>query len=116
MKPGKELNEWIAEHVFGWKKVSEDVWDQHKIGEGTFRGPLPDYSTDMNAAMDVVEKAGITAIIKVFDGRWMARLNDPADLDTYYEVSCYKDCEDFAIGETAPHAICLAAMKALEIK
>ncbi len=61
----------------------------------------------------------ITALIKMEGDEkgWMARIDAGASLNDYYEKSCYMDKEftrNFVIGETIPHAICLAALLARE--
>lgn len=116
MKPGRELDALIAEKVMGGIRHKEhsvlavDVSARSfTIGEGW---EYPRYSTDIAAAWEVVEK-----IIK----EW--RLDKPG---RNFKISRRLEgweCEitsDF-IGNsaevncsTAPHAICLAALKAVE--
>lgn len=58
--------------------------------------PLP-YSTDINEAMDVVEEVGLEFTLHTDTGtpqEWKASFGS-----------------HYAIAETAPHAICLAALK-----
>lgn len=100
MKPGRELDALIAEKVMGLitDLDRQTVWDVYeKPGY-----PLPHYSTDIASAWLVVEK-----------------------LDLHLELLTYKkksktewcaifDIDDEGWGATAPHAICLAALKAVE--
>lgn len=101
-------------------------------GVFTWRGILPAYSTDIAAAWEVVKHfcipfvplyegdvgsdIRISAIIRMEDGRWMARFDDPCgNSEGYYERSAYNDkSSSFVIADTAPHAICLAALRAVE--
>lgn len=101
LKPGRELDALIAEKVMGWKPPEfidgvslERRW---KNDRGEFDS-LPRYSTDIAAAWEVVEKIGL--IIGKNGPVWDAQ--DLWDLPVY-----------FASADTAPHAICLAALKAV---
>ena len=108
LKPGRELDALVAEKVMGWKR--EEYWTAIGKGETTWHtglmGPdglrevnnYPDYSTDIAAAWDIIDKAdwwsieseyssGVLAVIALNGGfSWAAK------------------------GETAQHAICLAAL------
>jgi hypothetical protein len=64
----------------------------------------------------------VESVVKLEDGRYFAR---PADeyapkADGYYEIPIYEEHvttrKDGTIGDTAPHAICLAFLKAKEKK
>lgn len=112
MNPGRELDALVAEKVMGLK-VIDGLW----VRPGTAWHPahgqfdmntqthLLRYSTDIAAAWEVLEQSGL--------------------LDLYF---LYKRGDQWAIGETngvndattplaeaptAPHAICLAALKAV---
>jgi len=143
MNAGRELDALIAEKVMRWKLEPTSCRDDCNNAwlsprdSGAFEMAgcecsLPRFSTDIGCAWEVVEKlkiiknqryddedgdvpeAAISALILMNDGKWMARFDSTCSLDEgYYERSCYlEDCK-FAIGETAPHAICLAALKAV---
>lgn len=72
----------------------------------------PDYSTDIAAAWQVVEKLGFD-LIKVDEG-WMVGDGRRGYSDDTGRVE--EDLINFAIAETAPHAIALAALKASEAR
>lgn len=121
MKPGKELDALIAEKVMGlevvrteWKRksgasgvyytIGEPSWDDY-AGDMQLGNAVPLYSEDISAAWEVVEKLdllnGYTLGRYGFNGRW----------------SVIDDSECAVVfGESAPHAICLAALKAIESK
>lgn len=133
MTPGIELDALVAEKVMGWASPAEGGWlgnekiRPHQMAWRSREGvTLHSYketwhpSTDIAAAWDVVEKAGITALIKMEDGRWMARFDEAARNESYYERPTYdpeKEVADYdreyAFGQTPCLAICLAALKAI---
>lgn len=120
MLPGRELDALIAEKVMGIP--SRDV----------YLDPVKHYSTDISAAWEVVEKGFVESVVKLRDGRYYARpaqfdWNDKVDKEEmicgydmdgttggYYEIPIYEKDTFGAISMTAPHAISLAALKALE--
>lgn len=110
MKPGRELDQLVAEKIFGLEVVKE-TWDEGKecsysIGEpdywytanepgGYLHNPVPFYSTDIAAAWEVFEKVKLYRLERWNDGHgWSA--------------SSGRNRER---GDTAPHAICLAALE-----
>lgn len=119
MNPGRELDALIAQKVFGFKLIDQaqlgrkDKWYWH--GEATVL--VPPYSSHIVAAWQVVEKL---KIIKApdytdelndmpifvrflpYEGKWEAGW-----ARSYYQQAYL--CE----ADTAPHAICLAALKAM---
>lgn len=119
MNPGRELDTLIAEKVMGiLSKDFEGLWKMPKrdcLGAGYH------YSTDIADAWQVVEKIDFFlerrttddglrergAIWKTQSGEWCA---------LYSYVDQLKGRKLVHInGESAPHAICLAALKALGI-
>lgn len=88
----KNVEKFVAE-VQGFKRISQTI---------------PPYSSDIAAAWTVVEKmldrfqVGIT----FYDGRYECEINDLRD-DKYYP-------EIYGHSKSAPHAICLAALRALK--
>ena len=67
--------------------------------------PIPRYSRDIAAAWMVVEKFSLC--VEPWGGGWCATRSQSGD----------PDCRDwFASDATAPRAICLAALKAVETK
>lgn len=105
MKPGRELDALVAEKVMGWKSVEhrfEDPfhrWDGIAPEHGSHRFTVPDFSTDIAAAWEVVEKLNDLILER-----------DVTAEGTRYNV-VIDGIETWA--ETAPHAICLAALKAV---
>jgi hypothetical protein len=123
--PGRNLDALIAEKVFSYRRFQRH-WQQgaHRgLTEGwltkddiKLAGPLPNYSTDIAAAWEVVEKLSTKYFMietRVFN-------NQP------YQSQCLilktgkpmpeDDLSDWIVetGDTLPHAICLAALKAVD--
>lgn len=120
MKPGVELDKLVAEKVFG-RKVVKTVWGKDKqyscysLGapewdwirdEGdTLMNPVPEYSTDIKAAWEVMAKfpEGANLVRRYENGEgWVCELT--------------RDGERYVAehGNTAEHAICLAALEAIK--
>ena len=137
MDAGRELDAAVAEKVFGWKRfciiqgadycflvppqvldqVSSVVWHlgrpeqevrDHcqyfgKYPSGWPAHDVPHYSTDWRAAGEVIEKFGppgwVNLTYSKADRTWMCALGY---------------CADLVHGQTGPHAICLAALAAVE--
>ncbi len=120
LKPGRELDALVAEKVMGLKIVVK-VWGTGKkyrsfsVGEpdyiyssdrpeGELINSVPRYSTDIAAAWEVVEKLGQHfQLFSPTDNRpsWEARFRDGRFKLVTAEAA------------TGPHAICLAALKAV---
>jgi len=113
LKPGRELDALVAEKVMGWKKIKPPnpsfkltwMWDRLEGALIEDAQLTPRYSTDIAAAWEVVGK-----FFK--DGKQTAVLSRPWLIppDYYAWIQYGKRCP----GESAPHAICLAALKAVE--
>lgn len=119
MNPGRDLDALVAEKVMGWSELKtglivETGWDLYgkdSTGDGDFL--VPEYSTDIAAAWDITEKMrhikckqdkfATFTVMQTEEGYWAGY--------TWHEVS-YDD----ASGHTAPHAICLAALKAVGVE
>ena len=106
MKPGNELNAIVAEKIFGWEIYQDQdqrdrSYVKHNAGGGYL---LPDFSCDMGAAYQVVQEM----IKRDYVNRFTM-------VETQSWHKCYfgKDNDEFAEkGESVPHAICMAALKA----
>lgn len=101
MKPSRELDALIAEKVMGW-----DAFD---VGCAN----IPHYSTDITAAWDVVERFAQErklhfTLSKTTIGVWRCTLDPEEDRD--FSMGFMADAP------TAPHAITLAALKAVGIE
>jgi len=120
LEAGFELNATIAVKVFGWKKV--EVTGHNFSGFGYFRESriydiyeLPNYSTDISAAWEVVEK------MKEHKGEWFALEYYPAEdsweagwkYDDYDTGPSWSIFRNHATAKTLPLAICRAALKAV---
>lgn len=120
IEAGRELDAAIAERVMGWTncrvRVMYDARGLPSYGGGTppeggKKRPYPAYSTDIAAAWSVVERFVRDTRFHLdslgFDGEeWRCAIghdNDEGDADGW----------SFAEANTAPLAICLAALKAL---
>jgi hypothetical protein len=116
MNPGRELDALIAEKVMGIKMPAIPIngatyQEWAAISKASHEAVSPPcYSTEIAAAWQVVEK--IKDMVKGTDGTFKIQWCEPVWI-------CYWDHEDFlsnpgyAQADTAPHAICLAALKAV---
>ncbi len=114
LQPGPELDALVAEKVMGWKSRKSVGLATHE-GDNLWIRPdncaagLRVYSTDISAAWEVVEK--IKSIIK--RNFFFELLYTPERPHWYAVFSSTKPERRYsADGRTAPHAICLAALKA----
>lgn len=116
MKAGRELDILIAENVMKLTRVTEtDIFADLNTGPHFPALVLPKYSTDIAAAWEVVEH---------FSGRY-TKIILSKHAGRGYFLSIYSDGDQkgdqtqsgFAFpyqgAETAPHAICLAALRAV---
>lgn len=89
---GRHFDAWIAQWVMG--RPLYEVYDGEDI-----LGSVPAYSTDMAAAVEVVEKLRLAV---EYDGKtWTAGMKMEGAGGIYWAIVCE--------AETAPLAICLAA-------
>lgn len=144
MKPGRKLDTLVAEKVMGWKIIDRVkmgwgrgpvVWDTGQDPEDEHSSPTyQDFrpSERITDAWLVVEKLGIEnyPFILTQDrysgvysgGKWLASFNifmrdyDDGPLSDDIQASMYwGNSHRISAGETAAHAICLAALKAVDI-
>lgn len=97
MKPGRDLDALVAEKVMGF-------WDTHAAQYGEVE--LPQYSTDMAAAWSVVEKLQASRLINVGTVTALVTARNAIG-----NTRVYAENEPLNF----PHAICLAALKAIDI-
>lgn len=127
MKPGRELDALVAEKVMGLhvqrnEDLIQDIdkWRNHpytaalvKYGAYlTEKGSLEHYSTSIAAAWEVVDHLRKTRNLAISlhdghwdndaEGTWIATFETPGHVDVAESR-----------GESSPHAICLAALKAV---
>lgn len=105
LKPGRELDALIAHKVMGLEVHN----GFEVVGEGAFRAPsrafpVKRYSTDIAAAWEVVD-----SLRSRFEGFYW-NLNET--YDGMWTVNFWPKGSELN-GDTAPHAICLAALKAV---
>lgn len=123
MEPGRELDLLVAEKVMGYKiaEVKGDAVVSSKISAGSNDNPwlnkeLKPYSTDIAAAWEVVEKMKkefIQTEIIIWQTGHKARISKFAGTSLNV-IALINHVE--AEGESAAHAICLAALKAKGIE
>lgn len=103
MQAGHELDEKAGE-LLGWEKIERDGWWVDSKGFGTC--PIFDFKPSttwqgMGVLVEEARKQGILISI------------DPAKSKKYCASAIDEDGEDhMAIRETAPHAVCIAFLKA----
>jgi hypothetical protein len=100
MKPGFELDNLIALHIFGITSTNGWVDTKAMIAANGGRDYIPKYSQEIAAAWEVVEK------MKYESFRLTHWTNNPRQ-GWECEFNGY-----LIKANTAPHAICLAALKA----
>jgi hypothetical protein len=106
----REIDALIAIHVFGWQKVKNHETAYFKA-DGRM-DELPCYSTDIASAWTVVEAVGPK--FRRFEvhrvgGEYVALIEGgDSDVDAAYIASAEAD--------TAPMAICLAALKTVGVE
>lgn len=117
LKAGRELDEIVATDVMGWKKIetiSGIQWipNDNRHPNSNIHGlNPPDYSTDMSAAWEVVEKLSVAYMVsvRVYPTPYSLKLKGT-------EVKIYTEqghrlvtvCED---NKDTPLVICLAALE-----
>lgn len=110
MEPGDELDALVAVKVMGWR-IKEGLYPVDATGQSQF--VVPSYSTDIAAAWLVVEH--FTNQGKHFDISSTIR-GSIADIKSGVRhlqwVALVRNFP-FARADTAPHAICIAALKAV---
>lgn len=117
MEAGRELDARVAEKVMGWTRedaykryilrspetdMAATVWDGSGFNDLSAISRIPHFSTEIGAAWSVVQKIamtyGLIFHLELYQtGTWQCWLGD---------------CRERA--DTAPLAICLAALKVVE--
>ena len=111
LKPGRELDGLVAEKVMGWRRPDADRTFQpwhtgEHVGEHSPYGlpvSLPHFSLDIGAAFKVIEHL-VSSRLNV--GFTLGSRNGTWAIGIGHRCS--------AVAETAPHAICLAALKMVD--
>lgn len=136
MQASRELDALVAEKVMGYTlRFAAKAWtDADWMGSdtptetnvmaiyapfeqfprsGAFDKSIPHYSTDIAAAWEVVEKLyerGLCVGVSTLH-EWKTK----CECSVYYADMAQRMVAN-ADADTAPHAICLAALKALEVR
>jgi hypothetical protein len=112
MTSGRELDALVAEKVMGWALTSKDTRDLQGWPPPGNTTPIdvPEYSTDIAAAWEVVEK---------LDKYYFQVNREIKNMDSMeYTVvipGIFNKERITVSANTAPHAICLAALKAVDV-
>jgi hypothetical protein len=115
VKPGRELDALVAEKVMGFDLGHDALWQDvystpdalvETSQDRKHRRTLPNYSTDIAAAWEVVEN------VTSGDNEGFALTKQPGTIGASFSNLSGKAPYQ-SNGDTAPHAICLAALKAL---
>jgi hypothetical protein len=118
MKPGRELDALVAEKVMGINPLLFGSLVDYKMPNGsivTLPYECKSYSTDIAAAWEVVEKLTQFKFKLDQDGfsSWNAFFLEEQEQDD--GPAWHEDIEYEGNADTAPHAICLAALKAVGV-
>lgn len=117
MKPGRELDVLVANRVMGRNDEFEMLATRRGVMDDTcgreikggYKERTPYYSTDIRAAWEVVEKMYL-----MICPQSLGAPENMKYLCTYAEGPFNKEIEVFS--ETAPYAICITALLAMEDK
>lgn len=125
MQPGRELDALVAEKVMGWRKISHpypysDLTWINSEGATARPGGIPQYSTDIAAAWVVVEHLKNSLNGNEWTGEFNLFFNG-CEYECWWSFSrkteegLYETSKEAGVAETAPHAICLAALGAVGV-
>lgn len=111
MKAGRELDRLIAEKVMHLPNIRN--WDCGYVYGPEHGEDVPRYSTDIAAAWQVVEK--LTKSENIDLEIIPSAFHNECSVSVGFLDDCGDACGPFYFTEeSAPHAICLAALKAIE--
>lgn len=115
MEAGLELDMLVGQYVIGFEDYLKESGKRPVVRDGRYGKnyfDLPNYSTDISAAWEVVEKLRETHCYKIYDyGRNMHK-NDPHHV-TFSPSEKGWEHSNEARASTAPEAICKAALLAV---
>lgn len=95
---------WTAPHTHTYYSIGKPSWHDNQ-GEMYLSNPLPNYSTDITAAWEIINKLPYLVTLTTNNPY------HPTTPETEWFCSFQEEYE--AEGESAAHAICLAALKAI---
>lgn len=113
MKAGRELDYLVVERVMGWRRIDAISFSQplpSGLGYQRLLHEVPEYSTSIEAAWEVVE--WMAAQKRDGFGWFDLRFSNDCYQATFF-TGAYYEATDHIQGKSAPHAICLAALKAV---
>jgi hypothetical protein len=97
---GRELDERVAREIYGWP------WTNVHDSEGSYRRGLTPWQFDMASAWELVEKFNLV-VVKTALGWYAMQKQDIHFGSTYVQIFG----SDPQLADTAPEAICMAALK-----
>lgn len=118
MRPGRELDTLIAQHIFGHEVIIKRRVPTEVTPAG--ERPLREYTKEIGAAFEVAKKLNIS-LIPIEGGSWFALagktegFSSPAQFIEYLSAGNFVEA-GAAVTESAPLSICMAAIKAVESK
>ena len=118
MRPGRELDTLIAQHIFGHEVVIKRRMPTEVTPAG--ERPLREYTKEIGAAFEVAKKLNIS-LIPIEGGSWFALagktegFGSPAQFIEYLSAGNFLEA-GAAVTDSAPLSICMAAIKAVESK
>lgn len=110
MGAGRELDAAVHDRVMGWGARLHAAKDQREYEQLREElGMCPEYSSDIAAAWEIVEKLRRSGFLFYLE-------TEPRCSDLFAYFRRPGDPSDRISAPTAPHAICLAALRATEDK
>lgn len=116
MRPGRELDTMIAQHIFNHQVIIKRKVPTEVTPAG--ERPLREYSKEIGAAFDVAKKLNIS-LIPIEGRQWFALkgqqegFSSPANFIKYLSEGNFVDA-GAAVTESPALSICLAAMKSFQ--
>lgn len=115
LKSGRDLDALVAEKVMGWRLLGNGTaYKDETIVPIDY--VLKNYSTDIAAAWGVVEYLDRATVITRLNSEWCSVELGPRRLEPGDPVEKYGNMGPTAKANTAPLAICLAALKAVGVE
>lgn len=111
MEAGRELDMLVSKEIMGanYPRLTQETIEtfgyERSYDGGGWNINVPDYSTDISAAWEVVEKCSHMSMEKT--------VHDDGGITFYCEVSINNCMIQWADADTAPLAICRAALAAI---
>jgi hypothetical protein len=107
----RDIDRLIAERVMGWTNLSVTGSRFGTTPDGKPHRIIPQYSTEISAAWEIVEKLRLSG----YQGGLEWAKPEPGYECAFGSLPFPLDEKQFSWAETAPLAICLAALKVMEV-